>query len=260
MGKLPLHPWYDTSKVLYYFVWIFFIIYAVGTLVFFIFIQNNSVVYTWFANPGSPGTELTSKRGSFIDVMVRLSVVAHIMFCGLIASMVLNRKNYGCNIFWVIIIALAILTTMLCIFALSADYVNCNAQNQFGNLCNDLNWCNVNEIRANTNNRCPDPSPSPTPALFSSLSPKVDFLGLFWVNVCLCVFEIVYLSILSYYWSLESEYEIIPSTSSPEEEQDIKSEMKTEEDVPKIKYRSPPKKVQIRLSSAITTHGLKQRK
>lgn len=276
--KLPLYPWYDTSQFLYYFIWIFFITYVIGTGVFFLFVQNNSVTYTWFSSPGNPGASLSSRRGSFLDVTVRLIIIVHIIFCGLVATMVLYRKNYGCNILWIILIILSILTVALGILALAREYANCNNQNEYGNLCNDPNWCNVNEIRMNPVNRCPDPSPSPSPALLSSLSPKPDFLGLFWTNFILFLMELTYLAMLIYYWSLEYNYEIITNENNDNkkeiqedyekliEEEKLKKEENdidyqvVEEEQPRIRHRTPPRQVEIKLGPSVISHGIKKKK
>jgi hypothetical protein len=219
------------------------------------------MTYTYFANPGNPGVELTSKRGSFLDVMIRLIIIVHILFCGIVASMILYRKNFGCNIFWVILIALAILTSIMGLLAMSRDYANCNQQGEFGNLCNDYNWCNVNEIRINPDNKCPDPSPSASPALLSSLSPNTDFLGLFWTHFVLLLMEISFLIVISYYWSLNSleikeeaaTKEEIPPPPPPPSLQNVE-----EEKVPREKLGN---RVEIKLDPSIKSHGLlKKRK
>lgn len=286
--KLPFYPWYDISKFLYYFIWIFFIIYVIGTGVFFLFVQNNSVVYDWFSSPGNPGASLSSRRGSFLDVAVRLIIIIHIIFCGLIASMILYRKNFGCNILWVILIAISILIVALGLLALAREYVNCNKQNEYGNLCNDPNWCNVNEIRMNLENRCPDPNPSPSPALLSSLSPKPDFLGLFWTNFILLLMQIAYLVLIIYYWSLERDYEIITKVGNDDDKKQIKEYEKLLEDekakkeetnedvqtqIPLIeeyeentvrrrreRITSPPRHIEVKLGSTVISHGLKKKK
>lgn len=249
MAKLPLHPWYDKSKLLFYFVWIFLILYAVGFLVLFAYIQNNSLPYDWFRNSGMPGATLSTTRGSFLDVTIRLMCIAHVLLCGVIASMIMFRKDFGYNVIWIICISLAIIVTLLSIFTLTQQYIVCNQDNQYGNMCNSLNYCNVNEIRANPLNGCSDTAPSPSPVLWSSLSPRVDFLGLYWTNVVLFALQCIYLSVISYYWSLDDQE--IPEDDDQEEE-----ETEEEEEPP----RPQPKPIKVHLSTPIKSHGLRQRK
>ena len=170
MKRLPLFPWYDTRKIFYYVIWILILLYIIGTGVYIgVFIQNNASVFTYFKNPGNPGAQLTSLRYKFVDICVRLSIFGHVFFTVFVCCMILYRKNYGCNIFWTILIGICFLLVFLGVIALSNDYYNCNGQNQFGNLCNSKEWCCVNDIYHNINNGCPYVIPCVPPGLLYDL-------------------------------------------------------------------------------------------
>jgi hypothetical protein len=200
--KLPLYPSYDKSSAVFWCIWVWFGLYLVGTILYVgLFAQNLSSVYTWFKNPGAPGTSLSSKRGTFGDVSIRLSIAANIIILGIICSWIMFRKNFGCNVIWAIFYFIMLLMTLLGIMGMGQMYSECNAQLQYGNLCNDLNWCCVNEIFANPLNGCPNVLPCAIPKTLNTLNPNQDFLGLFWLNFVLFLFQCGMLVFLMYSWS-----------------------------------------------------------
>lgn len=244
---LPFYPSYDTNNKLYYFFWIFLVLYAVGAgAVLLVFVMNNSVPFTWFKNPSTPGAFLYSARGLFLDVSVRLMIIGHLMYCGLLLMFIIGRQNYGCNIVLMILFAVVFLFTIFALASLGEQYNTCNQQNQYGNMCNDANYCNVNEIRINPANGCPNPAPSPTPVLWQSLGPNSNFLGLFWTNFALCIMQLIFVGVIMWAW--------FTSPDASEEEPE-KAVIVTPSAPP-----PPQEEVKFKIGSSIKTHGLKERK
>lgn len=244
---LPFYPSYDTNNKLYYFFWIFLVLYAVGAGVLLVFVMNNNVPFTWFKNPSTPGAFLYSARGLFLDVSVRLMVIGHLMYCGLLSMFIIGRKNYGCNIVLMILFAVVFLFTIFAIASLGEQYNTCNQQNQYGNMCNDANYCNVNEIRINPANGCPNPAPSPTPVLWQSLGPNSNFLGLFWTNFSLCIMQLIFVGIIMWAWFTS------PDTTEASQEEPEKDAIVT----PSAPLQQ---ELKFKIGSSIKTHGLKERK
>jgi hypothetical protein len=199
--RLPFEPWYDKSKFVFWFTWAWIAISTIGFIVYLIFISNNSSVYTWFKNPGAPGSQLSSKRGTFEDIAIRLSIAGNILAVVFICSMVTWRKNFGCNILWIVLFAIASFLTLLGILAMGRMYSECNGQLQYGNICNDQNWCCVNEIFSVALNGCPNTVPCAVPKALNDLHPKADFLGLFWTNFILFVFQCAMIVFVLVFWS-----------------------------------------------------------
>lgn len=234
--KLPFHPWYNQSSFVFWFIWIWFTLFLIGTVIYLgLFVMNLSSVYTWFKNPGSPGTQLTSKRGTFEDVAVRLSIIGNIFTLVIICSWIMFRTNFGCNILWVIFYAIAVLMTLLGILGLGRMYSECNGQFQYGNLCNDQRWCCATEIYSKPLNGCPNTLPCAVPVPVEDLKPNQDFLGLFWLNVCLFAFQCAMIILFSVYWTLskpekeeedESDFAEIPSAPPLPQEPEPESEPK----------------------------------
>lgn len=198
------YPFYETRKVLFWFVWIFTIVYVIGVgLEAGLFANNLSSVYTYFKNPGAPGAALTSFRYTFPDIAVRLLLLGHTLFLVFFLSMVLFRTSFGCNVFWFILVGICILLVFLGLIGLAPSYVECNGQNQYGNLCNSGDWCCVEEIRLNPVNSCPNVLPCVPPKAASDLSPNPDFLGLFWTNFVLMLMQFVVVIVVFVYWWTE---------------------------------------------------------
>lgn len=198
------YPFYETRKLLFWFVWIFTIVYVIGVgLEAGLFANNLSSVYTYFKNPGAPGAALTSFRYTFPDIAVRLLLLGHILFLVFFLSMVLFRISFGCNVFWFIMVGICILLVFLGLIGLAPSYVECNGQNQYGNLCNSGDWCCVEEIRLNPVNSCPNVLPCVPPKAASDLSPNPDFLGLFWTNFVLMLMQFAAVIVIFVYWWTE---------------------------------------------------------
>lgn len=203
------YPFYETRQVLFWFVWIFTLLYVVGVgLEAGLFANNLSSVYTYFKNPGAPGAALTSFRYTFPDLAVRFLLLGHILFLVFFLSMVLFRTSFGCNVFWFIMVGICILLVFLGLLGLAPSYVECNGQNQYGNLCNSNEWCCVEEIRLNPINSCPNVLPCVPPKAASDLTPNPDFLGLFWTNFVLMLMQFaVVIVIFVYWWTEPTQYD-----------------------------------------------------
>lgn len=187
-----LSPGYDTSRGLYWFVWVFVILYVIGTGVYIgVFVQNISTVHTYFAQPSLPGSTLLSFRYTFTDVAVRLTVIAHILNPLFIMTLVAYRKDFGCNVVWFALYVAAFLMTLIGLGATAGSYANCNGAQQFGNICNDAAYC-----CKLLDPKCPNVLPCADPV---ELHPNADFLGLFWTNVILLVFQIAFVLVVVFF-------------------------------------------------------------
>ena len=162
-------------------VYTFLLLYFIGTTIYIgAFVQSLSVIHTWFSNLGAPGQELVSFRGSFTDVSIRLTIIAHILNIAFILMMLAYKE---CVIVWFSLYFVTFLMILLGFTAMTNDYYYCNGQNQQGNICNDLRWCGPVEIQSNPANNCPNPLPYSDPVvLLGELSPRPGFLGLYWTN------------------------------------------------------------------------------
>ena len=255
--------WYDQHKSFQYFVHIFWLIYLLVVSIAYlaIFVNNNSSTYTWFKNPSAPGSSLTSYRGTFNDVTIRMTIFAHIFIIAIIQSMIFFRDHNGLYIFWFTMYILMYLLTFLGLIGMGSFYQTCNQQNQYGNMCNSYDYCNVNEIRANPANFCPDPLPSATPVLIQNLNPNANFLGLFWTNFVLFILQMIFIGVISYFWYVAT------NPSSSEETMVEEQEMVVIEPIPKQQEekitQSEPEPVtsMLRNSKLVTkrTHSLKKR-
>lgn len=210
---------YDTNSRFYWFIWIFIVLYTIGTGIYIgVFIQNFNITYTYFANPGAPGSELVSLRGSFTDVVVRMSVFGHVLSIMFLMCLIAYRKSFGAQVVWFGLYFLCFLLVLLNLGAGLSAYTHCNNQNQFGNICNDFKYCCPEEIYSNPANRCPNTMPCDPPLQRSDLKPNRDFLGLFWLNFILFFGQVVLMIVLGFvgqketYEQEEEEYdEILPS-------------------------------------------------
>lgn len=216
--------WYKQYKSFQYIIHIWWLIYLLlAILVLILGILNNSSVYTWFKNPSAPGSSLTSYRGTFNDVTIRMAIFAHIFILCIVQCMIFFGDHNGLFIFWFTSFLLMFLLTFLSIIGLGSFYSTCNQQNQYGNMCNSVNYCNVNEIRANPANYCPDPTPSATPVLLQSLTPNPNFMALFWINFVLFVFQMIFVAVLGYYWYISTK------NQQPREEEEETTEKDLQE-------------------------------
>lgn len=238
MVKLGLYPWYNTRPLFYWFLWIFVIVYIIGSFLYTaLFVQNNASKYTYFKNPGMPGAELSSKRYLFVDIAVRLSIIGHVIIPALVMCMIFFKKSLGCNIFWIILFAIAFLCILVGLFGLSTDYAGCNGNNQYGNLCNSLDWCCVETVYSQPYNGCPNVLPCDVPRIQEDLNPNPDFLGLYWTGFILWFFDVVFIIVIGWHWSMD-----------PEEDLEYWKELKKERKLTKKKNRrkrrrrQPPKK------------------
>ena len=172
---------YSNPRV-YLATWIFIVLYIILTAIFLsIFVQNNSPIYTWFANLGAPGSALLSFRGTFVSVCIRLTIISHVMTVGIIALLIYNRSDRGLSYFFYGLYLILVLFTLLGVVATSTEYASCNQR--FGNLCNDPRYCCANPADGSGCGNplaCTDPVVLPT-----DLVPNQEFLGLFWMNFVL---------------------------------------------------------------------------
>lgn len=262
--KLPFHPWYDKSTFVFWFLWVWIGLFTIGTIVYAgIFIQNNASVYTWFKSPGAPGSALTSKRGTFEDIAIRLTVAGNLLSLAFVCSMLTWRKNFGCNILWIVLFAIASFLTLLGILAMGRMYSECNQQLQYGNICNDDNWCCVNEIFSNPLNGCPNTVPCAVPKALNDLHPKADFLGLFWTNFLLFVFQCGMVVFILVFWtkSWTKSEEGTTEDFGQEPPEPLEPKKKEIEPVPQIEFeKQPPTEVKRRINfSQKKSHGLKMK-
>lgn len=184
------YPEYDERKTLYWGIWIFILLYVIGTGIYLgFFVHNISFLHTWFANPSTPGDMLVSFRGGFTSASVRISVFSHVLSIFFIMTMLSFRKIYGCNVIWFIVYIICFLLSLVTLAGLSGAYATCNHQNQFGNVCNDQLYCCPPEIFGNPANRCPNTLPCDPPVQVSELKPNADFLGLYWLHFILLVMQ-----------------------------------------------------------------------
>lgn len=243
-----LYPAYDRNETFYWFLWVLVIGYVIGVGVYIgVFIQNTSMVYTWFANPGAPGSELVSFRGTFTDVAIRLTIFSHVLALMIILCMVIYRGNYACSSLWFLLYVVTILMTIIGFGATLASYAHCNGQNEYGNPCNDLKWCCAPEIYSNPANRCPNTLPCDPAVTLGQLRANDDFLGLFWTNTILfIVFQLGFLIVSVYTNRNEGRDE---NEEGPEEEEDA-----FEKQAPSVNLPVTPS---VRLAKRV--HGLRQR-
>lgn len=227
---LPFYPHYEKQRTLFWFLWIFAILYIIGIGIYLVFIMNLSSRYTYFANPASPGNHLSSSRYTFQDIGVRMTVIGHLMIIAFIFNMILYRESFGCTIMWIVLWGLALLCILVGILALSISYGYCNKDFQVGNLCNSYFWCCVLEIYTNSNNQCPNVLPCALPLSLNQLDPNPDFLGLFWTNIVLVFFQIVFLIVMAIFWTKktnqEEEQEEITIVEPPQKQLIIEKEIK----------------------------------
>ena len=243
-----LHPGYDSNPTLYWFIWIFVVVYVIGSGIYIgVFVQNTSTIYTYFARPGLPGAELLSYRYTFTDVAVRLTVMAHILIPLFIMTLVAYRKNYGCNVVWFALYLIGFLMTLLGLGATAGSYANCNGAGQMGNICNDLRYC-----CALLDPKCPNVIACTDPVVpADQLTPNADFLGLFWTNVVLFAMQLCFVLVLAFSSRREGEEE-------EEKEEEEKEPEKEEVYVPKTAPSLTGVPIVVQRPRRRLAHGLRE--
>jgi len=244
------YPAYDKRQTLYWIVWIFVLVYVIGAGVYIgFFVHNTSFIHTWFSNPSNPGDMLVSFRNTFTSVAVRITVFTHILSVFFVMTLIAYRKIYGCNILWFTLYILCFVLTLVGLAALSGSYAHCNDQNQYGNICNDFLYCCPVEIYSNPANKCPNTLPCDPPTTLDQLKPNSDFLGLYWLNFILMVFQIVFigLTIWVIYWVKDDE------EAEPEEAEETSSSSFEKSPPPELPA------VKVKISSKGPSHGLRKR-
>jgi hypothetical protein len=241
-------------------LWLFIIIYCILLSVYCgVYILNNSPIYTYFKNPGAPGASLSSTRTNFDAVTVRMTVFGNILAIAFI--MLMNARDfrdiYALNVAFFVLYCISIFFVFMGLIGLGNDYANCNGQNQYGNLCNDWQYCCPLEILSNPANGCPNTVPCPGGPLLEQLGPNPDFLGLFWINFVLLLLQIGYAGFVG--WLLFRENHFQGSESS---ESDSKEES-TEK--PPLEPQKEPVVLQKTIGMYLPQtrakpHGLRQRK
>ncbi len=177
---------YSNPRV-YLATWIFIVLYIILTAVWVsVFVQNNSPIYTWFANLGAPGSTLLSYRTTFVSIAIRLTIVSHILTVGIIALLIYNRSDRGLSYFFYALFLVLVMFTLIGVVATSTEYASCNQR--FGNLCNDPRYCCANPADGSG---CGNPLPCSDPVVLpTDLIPNQEFLGLFWMNFVLFLMQL----------------------------------------------------------------------
>jgi hypothetical protein len=129
-----------------------------------------------------------------------LTIFADLLILLLLPTSILFRYDYGCTITTWIFYLLSLAMLLFAMIGLATYYANCNGQSQFGNLCNDLQWCCVDEIYMNVDNRCPNTLGCPPGITLAELAPESTFLGIFWLTVVFVVFNTVYTIVALVWW------------------------------------------------------------
>ena len=212
---------------------LFTVIYIILVAVFLLYVQNISTTYTYFANLGDPGASLVSFRGSFVDVTIRLTIIAHVVIPGVVLFALNETNPYAIYVFVVFM-----LMTLLGIVGMGTAYGSCNTY--FGNICNDLQYCcNF------PGNGCPTSIPCPS---IINLGPNETFLGLFWINFVLFLLQLAYLFYTQIWLKLPSK---IKEKIDKEEKEEVQEEEKKEPLNEQIKVIQPVGKKVL--------HGLKRK-
>lgn len=162
---------YETSRLLFWFLWGFVAIWSILLLFWIgVYVQNNAPAHTWFKTAGSLGDTLFSLRDSFVAISVRMGIVSIIAIPFIVCAIIGLRQSYIPFILFII----ASILTFFAFATLSDQYVNCNGANQYGNLCNDAKYGTVGlDLAAND-----------------------DFLGLYWMLVIFLLAEWVFIVVL----------------------------------------------------------------
>jgi hypothetical protein len=246
---------YETSSFTYWFVWIYIILFSTLLLVYFIIpINNVNVTHTWFLNPATPGSILTSERMGFVSISIRMGIIAGMVALTSMFFMVGYRKSF--------VPFGAFITTMIIWFftytVLSDQYAHCNGQGQFGNICNAKNLCCVHEILINPANHCPTMIDCAIPVLLEDVTPDAQFLWLYWLHFGILIAGILWVvASFAFFFSVEKK------DKEPQEEPQEEPEPLAPEEFKKL---PPPTSVPSNSSliSGLTpirkSHNLRQRK
>lgn len=256
----PFAGKYKNNPYVYWFLWCFVITYvALVTVWVVIYVQNISIVHTWFKHPGMPGAELTSLRGSFTSVVLRIAIVIHPWVPFFVMFMIAYRKNVTLCIGAFVLMSVGFLLCFFAFTVLSDQYSHCNGQEQYGNLCNSLLWCCVNEIRSNPANMCPNTIDCATPLTFDDVRANPTFEGLYWIHVVLTMLQGMYIGMTFFIWYLPEEKEKV------EEEQQQPLDTDEADPTPEDFTKTAPPVASVitqnlvgGLSRRRTTHRLKE--
>lgn len=201
------------------------------------YVQNLSTTYTWFANLGAPGSSLVSYRGTFVDVTIRLAIIAHVMIPGIVFFSIVNDTKYN-----LIIFAIFSLMTLLGIVGMGTSYGSCNTY--FGNICNDLLYC-----CKFPGNGCPTVIPCPS---IVNLTPNETFLGLFWINFVLFLMQLAYIYYVAIYQKKQPKEKI---DEPPEEKKEVYNL-----DIPKTEKPETVEAAPAAAQIGRTLHGLRNKR
>ena len=228
MITAPLSGGKYERPAIYWFLWGFIMTYVVLIFVWTcIGVNNTSFVHTWFREPGMPGAELISHRNSFTSISLRLTIVVQLLTPFVIMLMIAYRSKAMWSVVCVGILLLGFIISTFSWAALSDAYSHCNKQDQYGNICNDPKLCCIPEIRANPGNHCPNTVDCATPLMFDDVSPRDDFLLLYWIHFTLWLLMAFFFIIMLVIWYSPAEQ--LPTTVEPEasEKQDIEEPEET---------------------------------
>lgn len=219
----PFARHYDGNAYLYWWLWALVIVYTV-LLVVWIAVSVNSVAitHTYFKNPGAPGAQLDSLRGSFTTVALRIGIIFNMIALAWIISMIAYRNNVVLSIGFFVLFVIGAVVAFFTMVALSDQYSHCNGQNQWGNLCNAPNYCCAHEIWTNPDNGCPNTFDCATPLTIDDLAPNDNFLSLFWIHFVLLLLHIAYIVTCIVGWRmLDSTQQNGEDVEEPEPEKTV---------------------------------------
>ncbi len=231
------------------------IAYATGVLL------HVAVRHTYF-DPASPMGVLVSDRYVTITWWALATSVLQLFVPALVCFVWIDRwlQKPGWVYLWVVLIGLAVILQLLVVIKFGRDYANCNAQGEFGNLCNSLLRCCVPEIYANIVNQCPPGPcvvavpPVPIPATIGDLFADPMFVALFCFNASFLGISLLIFLILLGTQIYEGTYTILhkvrakKATTEDDDEsgkvEDVESQMftNTGEVVTTRRRKNPPKK------------------
>ena len=194
---------YETSAVLYYFLQVVMWFYIAGAIAYLVLIANVNIRHTYQVPPSLPGTLVSDRYGTFTWIFLMLSVIGNLFIAVLVPMLVLWRKDRGCTILWMVFLVIFTLLSVFTVVVLGGLWGSCNAQNQNGNICNDLEYCCAVEIYSNPANGCSNTGPCMLPNQPSSISQlrsNVDFRWLFAVSIVFMLFDITFFILLTILW------------------------------------------------------------
>jgi hypothetical protein len=185
-----------------------------------------------------------SFRGTFVDVTIRLAIIAHVIISGII----LVKED---NIYAFYGYILFMLLTLLGVVGMGTVYGSCNTY--FGNVCNDLLYC-----CKYPGNGCPTVIPCPSSY---TLGPNETFLGLFWINFVLFLLQLGYVIYIGIWRKgfnfsvekLKNDLKMKKDEEEEEKEEEAKPPPPSPEEEKKPPIPPPPTQISNRL------HGLRKK-